>query len=82
MSRAYLEIVELEDGTFALRRMDDEAGDALVEIHFSPEVQGFLGDHKVAIAKAMLGAGVQAAGAISKSIMEAEDKELQSRVLH
>lgn len=81
MSRAYLEIVELEDGTFALRRMDDE-GEPLVEIHFSPEVDGFLGDHKVAIAKAMLGAGVQAAGAISKSITEAEEKEFNNRVLH
>jgi len=30
----------------------------------------------------MLGAGVQAAGAISKSIMEAEEKELSDRVLH
>jgi hypothetical protein len=81
MNRAYLEIVELEDGTFALRRMDDD-GEPLVEIHFSSEVEGFLGDHKVAIAKAMLGAGVQAAGAISKSIMEAEEKEMSNRVLH
>lgn len=81
MNRAYLEIVELEDGTFALRRMDDD-GEPLVEIHFSSEVEGFLGDHKVAIAKAMLGAGVQAAGSISKSIMEAEEKEMSNRVLH
>ena len=54
----------------------------MVEIHFSSEVDGFLGDHKVAIAKAMLGAGVQAAGAISKSLMEAEEKEMSNRVLH
>ena len=81
MSRAFLEIVELEDGTFALRRMEDE-GEPLVEIHFSPEIENFLGDHKVAIAKAMLGAGVQAAGVISKSIMDAEEQELQDRVLH
>lgn len=81
MSQAFLEIVELEDGTFALRRMEDE-GEPLVEIHFSSEVDGYLGDHKVAIAKAMLGAGVQAAGAISKSLMEAEEKELSDRVLH
>lgn len=81
MSRAFLEIVELEDGTFALRRMSDE-GEPLVEIHFSSEVDGFLGDHKVAIAKAMLGAGIQAAGNLSKTIMEAEEKERDERVLH
>ncbi len=81
MSRAFLEIVEMEDGTFALRRMEDE-GEPLVEIHFSPEIKDFLGDHKVAIAKAMLGAGVQAAGVISKSIMESEEQELSDRVLH
>lgn len=81
MSQAFLEIIELEDGTFALRRMGDE-GEPLVEITFSPEVDGFLGEHKVAIAKAMLGAGVQAAGAISKSLMDAEEKELSDRILH
>jgi hypothetical protein len=81
MSRAFLEIVELENGSFALRRLEDE-GEPLVEIHFSPEIESFLGDHKVAIAKAMLGAGVQAAGVISKSIMEAEEQELRDRVLH
>ena len=61
--------------------MDDE-GEPLVEIHFSSEVDGFLGDHKVAIAKAMLGAGVQAAGAISKALMESKEKELSDRILH
>lgn len=82
MSSSFLEIVELEDGTFALRRMDDEGGDALVEIQFSPEVESFLGEHKGTVVKAMIGAGVQAAGSISKSLMEAEEKEVRERVLH
>jgi hypothetical protein len=81
MSSSFLEIVELDDGSFALRRMEDE-GESLVEIHFSDEVKNFLGDHKAAIIKAMVGAGVQAAGAVSKSVMEAEDKKQAERILH
>ncbi len=81
MSSAFLEIVELENGSFALKRMDDD-GEFLVEIQFSEEVEGFLGEHKAAIAKAMIGAGVQAAGALSKSIIEEEEKEREDRLLH
>lgn len=81
MSSAFLEIVELEDGRFALKRMDEE-GEFLVEIQFSEEVEGFLGEHKAAIAKAMIGAGVQAAGSLSRSIVEAEEKEREERILH
>jgi len=81
MSSSFLEIVELENGDFALRRMDDD-GEPLVELHFSNEVKDFLGEHKVAIAKAMIGAGVQAAGAASKSVVEAEQQELSDRILH
>jgi len=80
MSSSFLEIVELENGSFALKRIDDE--EFLVEIQFSEEVDGFLGEHKSAIAKAMIGAGVQAAGAISKSVLESEEKEKVKRVLH
>lgn len=82
MSSSFLEIVELEDGTYALRRMDDDTGEALVEIQFSPEIEEFLGEHKASVARAMIGAGVQAAGAITKSLVEAEEKETRDRVLH
>lgn len=81
MSRAFLEMVELEDGTFALKRLDEE-GEPLVEIHFSSEIDNFLGNHKIAIAKAMLGAGVQAVGAISQTMLEEEESEQRNRVLH
>jgi len=81
MSSSFLEIIELENGGFALKRMDDD-GEALVELHFSDEVLDFLGDHKVAIAKAMIGAGVQAAGAVSKSLVDAQEKEISERILH
>jgi len=81
MSSSFLEIIELENGDFALKRMDDD-GAPLVEIHFSEEVNGFLGEHKIAIAKAMIGAGVQAAGAASRSAVDAEEKEQENRILH
>ena len=81
MSSSFLEIIELENGSFALKRMDDD-GESLVEINFSEEVNDFLGEHKIAVAKAMIGAGVQAAGAISKSLVEAEEKEHADRILH
>jgi hypothetical protein len=81
MSSAFLEIVELENGGFALKRMDEQ-GEFLVEIQFSDEVEGFLGEHTAAIAKAMIGAGVQAAGQLSKAVVEAEEKEREERILH
>jgi len=81
MSSSFLEIIELENGSFALKRMDDKS-EPFVEIHFSAEASSFLSEHRVAVAKAMIGAGVQAAGAVSKSLMEAEEREQDERVLH
>ncbi len=81
MSSSYLEIVELEDGDFALQRMDSEEA-PLVIISFSEEVTEFLQDNQVAVAKAMLGAGVQAASAISKAMVEAESDSAEGKTLH
>lgn len=85
MSSAFLEIVELEDGTYALQRMDSE-DEPLVIIQFSEEVGDMLKDKQAAVIKAMVGAGVQAAGALSKSAMEAkaskEVEEEENRTIH
>ncbi|MFT7372301.1 MAG: hypothetical protein ACI9T9_000983 [Oleiphilaceae bacterium] len=81
MSSAFLEIIELEDGGFALKRIDDD-GEPLVVIDFSAEVIEFLGEHHAAVAKAMISAGVQAAGAVTKAVMEADEKKEEERVLH
>jgi len=81
MSSSFLEIIELEDGGFALKRIDDD-GEPLVVIDFSAEVIEFLGEHHAAVAKAMIGAGVQAAGAVTKAVMEADEKQAEERVLH
>jgi hypothetical protein len=81
MKSSFLEIIELEDGGFALKRMDDD-GEPLVVIDFSPEVIDFLGEHHGAVAKAMIGAGMQAAGAVTKAVMEADEKQAGDRILH
>ena len=79
MPSAFLEIIELADGTVALRRPDEE-GKALLTIEFSEEARDFLQGNYVEVAKAMIGAGMQMAG----QIME-EDPDLdfdEHRVLH
>lgn len=81
MSSSFLEIVELEDGTFALQRIDGDEGPLCV-ISFSEEVSGFLQGKQVAVAKAMMGAGVQAASSVSKALMEKEEEELKSQTIH
>lgn len=82
MSGSFLEIVELEDGTYALQRMDSE-DEPLVIIQFSEEVGEFLKGNQAAVVKAMIGAGVQAAGTLSKAVVESEEsKNEESRTLH
>ncbi len=75
----FLEIIELADGTVALRR-PDEQGKPLLTIEFSEEARDFLQGNYVEVAKAMIGAGMQMAGQIME---EDPDLELdQQRVLH
>lgn len=81
MSSSFLEIVELEDGEYALQRMDSEE-EPLVIVRFSDEVGEYLKEHQPAIAKAMIGAGVQAASNLSKAMLEAEEKGEVSQTLH
>ncbi|AOS97793.1 hypothetical protein AUP74_02391 [Microbulbifer aggregans] len=59
MSSETFEIIELANGDVALRRAG-ERDDPLVRIHFSEESVQFLREHKIAIAKAMLEAGIEA----------------------
>ena len=79
MPSPFLEIIELADGTVALRRPDEE-GKPLLTIEFSEEARDFLQGNYVEVAKAMIGAGMQVAG----QIMEGDpDLELdERRVLH
>lgn len=79
MSSSFLEIVELDGGNFALQRA--EGGEPLVTISFSEEVKEFLSENTGVVVKAMIGAGVQATSAITKSIAE-EDEGQANQTLH
>lgn len=81
MSSSYLEIVELEDGTYALQRIDGN-DEPLVVISFSDEVHSLLQGNQAAVAKAMMGAGVKAAGTVSRAELEREEREHAERTLH
>ncbi|CEA05555.1 hypothetical protein BN1049_02143 [Pseudomonas saudimassiliensis] len=79
MPSPFLEIVELADGTVALRRPDEE-GRPLLVIEFSEEARDFLQGNYVEVAKAMINTGMQMAGQIME---EDPDLELdEHRVLH
>ncbi len=77
MSSAFLEIIELPDGDFALQKADEE-GDALVTISFSKDTKEFLQEHNVTVAKAMINAGIQVVGAISKQMAEKDSETHQT----
>ena len=73
MSPSFFEIVQLNDGEFALRRVDDDSA-PLVRISFSSEAKEMMEDRDMAVAKAMIAAGIEAAGDISHDIEFEEDE--------
>lgn len=62
---SFYEIIELTNGDVALARADDETNEPLVTIRFSEESLAFLGEEKFMVAKAMIEAGMEAAGEIA-----------------
>jgi hypothetical protein len=61
----FYEIIELSNGDVALARADDEKLEHLVTIRFSDESLAFLGEEKFNVAKAMIEAGMEAAGDVA-----------------
>ena len=70
------EIIELVNGDIALR-CTGQREEPLVRIHFSEESLHFLRGHKIAIARAMLEAGIEAA----QNIDEMEPDHLEESEL-
>ena len=68
---SFYEIVELMNGDVALQRPDDEKNEPLVTIRFSEESLAFLGEAKLDVAKAMIEAGMDAAGDVADQQSEA-----------
>ncbi|WP_020210393.1 hypothetical protein [Gilvimarinus chinensis] len=87
MSASLYEIVELANGDVVLQRADEE-GEPLLCIKFSTESLSFMREGKFDIAKAMIEAGMEAAGDLADAEPEepmAEDDELSvynKRTLH
>ena len=86
---SFYEIIELLNGDVALARADDEKNEPLVTIRFSQESLAFLGEEKFMVAKAMIEAGMEAAGDIADQQAEAmlddlidEQSDIEKLMLH
>jgi hypothetical protein len=83
---SFYEIHELPTGEIILKRSDDEDGsEPLVSIRFSAESLGFLGDARFRVAKAMIEAGMEAAGELAEQLpdeTDGEQLELDHMILH
>jgi len=73
MAPSFFEIVQLSNGDYALRRVDDDSA-PLVKISFSSEAREMMEDRDLNVAKAMIAAGIEAAGDISHDIDFEEDE--------
>lgn len=67
MSPSFFEIVQLSNGDYALRRIDDDSA-PLVRISFSEEAREMMEDRDMNVAKAMMAAGIEAAGNINHDV--------------
>lgn len=74
MTPSFYEIVQLADGDYALRRIDDDSA-PLVRISFSSEAREMLEDRDMNVAKAMIAAGIEAVGTVEHDIDWEEDDQ-------
>tara|TARA_B110000503_G_scaffold100965_1_gene150982 strand:- start:36 stop:293 length:258 start_codon:yes stop_codon:yes gene_type:complete len=85
MSVSLLEIVVLPNGDIALQRANKK-DEPLISISFSEEVQEFLLDAKMDMAKVMIDAGVELFEQLGSDSMQMEEDSLEvgssPRILH
>lgn len=81
MSSETFEIIELANGDVALRRAGHRE-DPLVRIHFSDESREFLREHKIAVARAMLEAGIEAVQNIDEMDPDFQEEEELEPINH
>lgn len=67
MSPSFFEIVQLSNGDYALKRVDDEAA-PLVKISFSREAREMMENQDMSVARAMIDAGIEAVGSITEGL--------------
>mgnify|MGYP003384299226 FL=1 len=84
MSVSLFEIVVLANGEVALQRANDER-EPLIRIAFSAEVQDFLEEAKIDVAKVMIDAGIELFEQLGSDLLqieEGETLETSPRVVH
>lgn len=74
MSPSFFEIVQLSNGDYALRRIDDDSA-PLVKISFSDEAREMMEDRDMNVAKAMIAAGIEAVGNVAHDIDWDEEEQ-------
>jgi len=77
MTSSLFEIMELSNGDVVLQRADEE-GAPLVSIRFSAESLNFLRDSKFDVARAMIEAGMEAAGDVADQAMDEANIEFDA----
>lgn len=58
-SEMVLEIVELEEGTLAIRNPDSSGSEPMIKVNFSDEIKEKFKDQYLDVARVMLTAGIQ-----------------------
>lgn len=84
MSVSLFEIVVLANGEVALQRANDER-EPLIRIAFSAEVQDFLEEAKIDVAKVMIDAGIELFEQLGSDLLQIEEGEtldISPRVVH
>lgn len=77
----YFEIVQLEDGDFALQPAGGKK-DHLVKISFGEEAKAFLGEDDVVVARAMIQAAIQAVSALRDEAVKRKKQVEAPKILH
>jgi hypothetical protein len=84
MSVSLFEIVVLANGDIALQRANDK-DEPLIRIAFSSEVQDFLEEAKIDVAKVMIDAGIELFEQMGSDLLQIEEGSSlnsTSRILH
>lgn len=78
---SYFEIVQLENGDFALQPAGEE-GEHLVKISFGEDAKSFLSGHDAVVAKAMIQAAIQTVGALRDEAVKHKKSVEEPKVFH
>ena len=79
---SYFEIVQLENGDFALQPAGGEGNEHLVRISFGEDAKAFLAEQDVTVARAMIQAAIQTVGSIREEALKKQKDEDRPKILH